>query len=93
MKRTLKIVAGPDKFTLSYCLMTGDKKTQQAVRFLVQEQDRLKTERVELVKLNSVQREDGSGQNFNLDGYNSANHAHVKIFFDVKVRAGTMTFD
>jgi len=91
--RTLKIIAGPDKLALSYSLMEGDNKIQQSVRFLVQEQDKAKTEWVEFIKLNSVQREDGSGHNFNLTGYNAANHAHVKIFFNINKRAGTMTFD
>ncbi len=90
--RTLKITSGPDRLRLAHCLLEGDNKTQLTASFVVQE-NAPSGEWSEHIKLNSVEREDGSGQNFNLVGYNTANRAKVKIFYSLRNRQGTMTFE
>ncbi|MFA6315344.1 MAG: hypothetical protein WC648_03215 [Candidatus Paceibacterota bacterium] len=92
MKRTLKVETCPDKLKLAFCLFEGDNKTQEPIAFKVRETDGTQ-EWTEYVKVNSVQREDGSGNNFNIKGYNTANSCFVNIFISTTWRSGTMTFD
>jgi len=92
MKRTLEVETCPDKLKMAFCLFEGDNKNQQPLAFKVREQDGSQ-EWTEYVKVNSIQREDGSGNNFNIMGYNTANACRVTIFISTTRRSGTMTFD
>lgn len=89
--RIVDIVTCPDKLKLAFCLLEGDNKNQTPVLFKVKEKDN-SHEWSEYVKLNSIEREDGSGYSYNLTGWNTANNCKVKIFISVTRRTGTMTF-
>ncbi len=90
--RSLKVVSCPDKLKLGFCLLEGDSKSQLPVRFCVQEVDRPNHEWFEDAKIDSVERSDGSGNNFTLVGYNVANKASVKVFISFASREGSMRF-
>lgn len=91
MARTLKIVNGPDRMHLAFSLLVGGCIMQSSVCFRVEENDG-SNKWPEHVKLDSVAREDGGGENFNITGYNVANNAKVKIFYSMRHRMGLMTF-
>ncbi len=86
------IVNFPDRLRLASCLLLGDNKEQDAVHFRVQNPDNQSHEWDEHIKLNSIEREDGSGNNFNLTGYNIANSCLVQIYINLQTRRGKMTF-
>ncbi len=92
MARTLRVVSCPDRLKLAFCLLEGDNKNQAPVQFMVKENDG-ENQWAEYVNLDSIGREDGSGGNFNLTGWNTANKARVRIFLSLKHRSGVMTFE
>ena len=90
MLRQVKIIKGPAKFELSTRLVDGNNKEQKPVTFTVNDGTQTWEENV---KLDMLQREDGSGESWNLEGYNTANFARVKIYYSSGgCREGLMTF-
>lgn len=89
MNRQVNITAGPDKFRLMVALFHGTAMEQEPVSFTLQENDHSWKEDI---KIYSAQREDGSGDCWNLTGRNMANNCQVKIFFCLKRRQGQMIF-
>lgn len=94
-ERVVMITEGPDRFGIAWALMHGENRLQLPIVFKVAEQNNdpfLVSHWVEVIKVNSVEREDGSGHRFNITGINTANRCKVNIFFDLHNRKGTMTF-
>ncbi len=89
MSRQVTITAGPDKFKLATRLFDGDNREQKTVSFTLKEGGHTWEE---LIKLNSAEREDGSGESWNLTGHNVANSCKVKIYYSLKTRGGHMIF-
>lgn len=84
----IPIVGGPDIFRLATRLFDGSNQEQQTVTFhsaMAQEK------REEQIKLDSAQREDGSGKSWNLTGFNVTRHKQVRIYYNIDTRRGTMT--
>lgn len=44
------------------------------------------------IALDSIQREDGSGRSFNVNGRHASNHRPVKIYYHTDNRTGHVTF-
>lgn len=97
-KQQRKIVAGPSLFDLAVRLFEGSSLDQRPVSFTLRgdsDKDFLGVNLPtwsESVKLQSAEREDGSGKNWNLTGYTVANSCKVEIFFNLSNREGWMTF-
>jgi hypothetical protein len=91
---THTIVAGPDlariisRLTDGSSAGAGDER-QRPVMFKVKDAG---NEWEEHIFLQGMSREDGSGKNWNLEGYNQANGCQVKIFYSLHNRTGTMSF-
>jgi hypothetical protein len=91
-QRTVKIVAGPDKFALATRLFDGNNKEQLPISFTLKDDKSGGQEWDEHIKLISAEREDGSGLCWNLVGINTANMCKVTIFYTLRTRHGMMTF-
>ena len=87
------IVSGPGIFDLAVRLFEGDNREQRSVTFTVREGGPGTQMWCEEIMLRSAEREDGSGKNWNLTGYNVVNQCLVKIFYSLARREGTMTFN
>jgi len=94
MSTNLTIVTGPDLSRIVSRLVDGDNfggsnDRQRPVLFKVTDG---KQGWEEHIFLQSLEREDGSGKNWNMTGRNSANGAQVKIFYTLHNRTGAMEF-
>jgi hypothetical protein len=88
-QRQVGIIGGPSKFDLATRIFDGDNREQRPVTFTLREEGNTWEERI---KLNSAQREDGSGESWNLTGYNVANSCQVEIYYNLRHRQGHMIF-
>ncbi|MDQ3014880.1 MAG: hypothetical protein M3Q73_03380 [bacterium] len=80
------IIAGPGRYDLTVYGPTSDKQNyeQPRLRFTVTDGRQDSEEWITIVKIG---REDGSGHNFIIDGYN-ANGARVNIFYTLRTTQG-----
>lgn len=85
----LVILTGPDTLRLASRLFDGNNTDQVPVSFTVTDG---KSKWDEHVKLDSAEREDGSGKSWNFTGRNLANKSMAKIYYRTDKRTGTMTF-
>jgi len=86
-QQTKDIVNGPGIFELSTRLFEGDNREQRPVTFSINTAQEV---RQVSVKLNSASREDGSGKNWNLEGYSLTDDQRVCIFYNLRTRTGKM---
>jgi hypothetical protein len=85
-----RVVGGPNKFDLMEALFCGDMTTRHLVNFAVEGQ-----KEPIAVLINSVEREDGSGESWNLQGYVSRHDKTFggrvgKMHFSTQTRRGSM---
>lgn len=85
-----RVVGGPNKFDLMAALFYGNMDTRHLVDFKVDGQKEPIT-----VIISSVEREDGSGESWNLQGYVARTHKTlrgnvVKMYFSTQTRRGNM---
>ncbi len=78
---------GPDLHRLSIALFFGGNSEQITVTFMVG-QPNFKMH--EIMKVESAQREDGSGQKWNLVCFNVGDGKRYKIFYDTSRRSGVI---
>jgi hypothetical protein len=94
MSTQARITTGPDlariisRLTDGNSVGAGDER-QRPVMFKVTDGAE---EWEEHIFLQGMSREDGSGKNWILEGYNKANGCQVKIFYTLHNRTGTMEF-
>ncbi|MDQ2932831.1 MAG: hypothetical protein M3Q80_00430 [bacterium] len=90
-ERTVKIIGVPDRMQMAAALLVGDQESKTALTFKVKSQV-MKEPWTEHVKVNIIAREDGGGNNFIIEGYNTANFCPVCIFVSLRTNSGTMTY-
>lgn len=88
-KMTFHIKGGPSKFDLMFSLFDGNTKfPRRTVDFKIEGSDKVVT-----VAIHSVQREDGSGESWNLEG-NITNYTRgfgFEAYFSTSTREGVFT--
>jgi hypothetical protein len=86
------IVNGPGKYEISTSLFHGDHSQRIVVKFTTQAEQNngKKFDIIEPIYINQVEREDGSGESWNIDGRNP--NGKVKIYYNTKNRNGIIYF-
>lgn len=85
------IIDGPSKFDLMVSLFDGTTESQKVLVF------RLDNQRILNIRITSLQREDGSGENWIFQGFTNhyprpyAEEQHVNGFFSTQNRKGRLT--
>ena len=81
----------PDRLAVSHSLLHGRNTAQVAVPILLKNES---TEELyqELVKIDRIEREDGSGENFNFKGFAISNKVTVDMFWSYSNSRGTLTY-
>jgi hypothetical protein len=86
MAENLHITGGPSKWDLMISLFHGDHLRREKVDFSVYE-----TSSKLAVVINSVERESGSGENWNFTGYSS--NMKVRGYYETHSRTGWMVIE
>lgn len=90
---TLSIVYGPDRFSLMVALFSAEHP-RPTVKFTVTNYNETSGQSWdETVSIHAVSLEDGTGEKFCFKGFNSANHAHLEGYYDIKRRSGCIAFE
>lgn len=89
-----RIEAGPSKWDLAAALFEHTREHPRLIEFTLIDRGTPDKEYVKLA-LNSIEREDGSGESWNLVGYYIGKGqlaGFCKIYFHTNRRSGTLTF-
>ncbi len=92
------ITNGPSKWDLMLALFDGDCHHKRMVRFSLKDLKRDPIKDPEIPDLsfviNTLEREDGSGENWNFEGYypGSSQNGPCQGFFSIRTRTGWIEF-
>lgn len=101
--QVLKIVSGPSKDTLMLALFYGNDKGERSVEFSVTTEEG-EEKAILRVTINKMEREDGSGESWNIGGYVTHKRTaksgiqpilgnnYFKVWFSTRNRQGTFKY-
>jgi len=86
-----KVVGGPGKFDLMVAFFDGDCRNRRNVTFVTGISGKV-TRTFGPVVINSMEREDGSGESWNISGYEMNTNKKFKMLFSTKTRQGSYEY-